>query len=125
MKKITLDICASCLRDNPQQESLLQNIPQLVAHYQKHLKPGWFRKHPKVRLVDCLSNCRNGNSVQINRDDGAILLGQINSAELITAIIKLAQKLRGPSPLEVSTELAKYVARVMPPQDGTSNYASE
>ncbi len=122
---ITIEVCFSCLRDNEQSDPLLQDPKQLMAHYEKQLKGRLWGKQAKFRFVDCLTNCDSGNSVQINRKDGGILFSKINSTDLTNEVISLALHLRKKNPLQESSALKEHLARIMPIQDGRTNYSSE
>ncbi|QQR79557.1 MAG: hypothetical protein IPJ69_09355 [Deltaproteobacteria bacterium] len=90
--KIILKVCRSCIRDNPQSDPCFLNEATLKATYQKKIKkPILGEPICELRLVDCLTNCQNPNSVQIERDDGDMLLGSINSQKNIDQVIELVK----------------------------------
>jgi len=96
-KKIVLQVCRSCIRDNEQSDPTLKDEATLRKTYQEKLKRGLFGRVAELRIVDCLTNCANPNSVQIQRDDGEILFGKICSQSSVDAVIQLSDELRDPS----------------------------
>ncbi len=114
-KKVTLLVCRSCIRENKQADPCLIDEPTLRATYARKLKKGWFGKKAELRVVDCLTNCQNSNSAQINREDGEILFGKISSEVLVDEVIQLAVTLSDTQqPLAASDSLKQCFIHTRP-----------
>jgi|GEM_PF-2572076 len=104
---ITLKVCRSCIVQNPQNDPCLKDEDALRTTYEKRLPRGLFGSRPiELCVVDCLTNCENPNSVQIDREDGEILFGKINDEASVDQIVALARDLKDlRKPLEASPPL--------------------
>ncbi len=114
-KKVTVLVCRSCIVQNKQEDPALKNEESLQRLYEKKLKKGFFGKIAELRMVDCLTNCENPNSVQIDREDGEILFGKISDEQAMDEIVQLAEALRdSKKSLEVPPSLQKKLMFVRP-----------
>jgi predicted metal-binding protein len=115
-QKITLMVCRSCIVQNSQEDSCLKDEASLRQTYEKKLKTGFFgARLAELQIVDCLTNCENPNSVQINREDGEMLFGFIRSEKQMDELIELVKKLRdSKKPLAPSEALKKNLTFVRP-----------
>jgi len=106
-------ICRSCLTTNSQTDPLLQN-PDTVFKFLKNEFRGFFSPI-RLQIVDCLVNCRNFNSIRLDRKDGTILLGKISSKEQIVQAIQLAKQIsQKNSPLKCSILSPKHLISILP-----------
>ena len=104
--KTTLFVCRSCALQNTQKDPSFQSEKILRETYEKKLKKGFFGKIAELRIVDCLTNCENPNSVMIDRENEELLLGNINEEKWVNEVVKLLKKLQDNSqPLQVSPAL--------------------
>jgi len=103
-KTLTLKVCRSCIVQNPQTDPALRDEETLRVTYEKKVPGGFFGGRViELCIVDCLTNCENPNSVQIDREDGEILFGGINDENSVDQIIALAKELKDlKKPLEAS-----------------------
>src|SRR4030095_907181 len=106
-KTLILKVCRSCVVQNPQTDPALKNEEALRETYEKKLPGGLFGGRAiDLCVVDCLTNCENPNSVQIEREDGEILFGKISDEESVDQVIALAKELKDlKKPLEASPSL--------------------
>ena len=104
LKKITVVFCRSCIRDNEQKNPTFSDEKKVQELYEEKLKKRWFGKIAELKMSDCLTNCRNPNSVKIEREDGEILFGWINDLEQVDQIVALAESLKNPKSVLRSTE---------------------
>src|SRR4030095_7333744 len=106
-KSITLKVCRSCIVQNPQSDPCLKDEETLKATYEAKLGRGFFGGLSiKLCISDCLTNCENPNSVQIDREDGEILFGKISDEKSVDQIVELAKELKDlKKPLEASEAL--------------------
>ena len=104
--KTTLFVCRSCVLQNTQKDPSFQSEKILKETYEKKLKKGFFGKIAELRIVDCLTNCENPNSIMIDRADEELLLGSINEEKWVDETIKLLKTLQDVSqPLQASQAL--------------------
>lgn len=117
--KIILKVCRSCVRDNPQSDACLLNEATLRATYQKKVKKGLLGGQLcELQFVDCLTNCQNPNSVQIERDDGDMLFGNINTQKQIDHIMETVKTCSNAChALGPSEELEEQLVFVRPKQE--------
>jgi predicted metal-binding protein len=115
-QKITLMVCRSCIDQNAQSDPALQDQAALHKTYEKKLKTGFFRsKIAELRFVDCLTNCENPNAVQIDREDGEILLGLIRTESEVDEVIRLVKGLNeSGTPLLISEKLQSNLTFIRP-----------
>lgn len=119
--KIALLVCRSCIRENTQADPSLTSEEHLRKIYSQKLKKRLFGKLAELRIVDCLTNCQNPNSVQIDREDGEMLFGRINNCARIDDVIQLVEKLRGKDvPFQPSESLKPCLVFVRPHRDWRS-----
>jgi len=105
--KTTLVVCRSCILQNSQKDAAFESEKKLIETYEKKLKSGFFGKIAELRIVDCLTNCENPNSVLIDRQGEELLLGNIDEEKWADETIKLLKTLKDPSqPLQASQALA-------------------
>ncbi|MBL7684523.1 MAG: hypothetical protein JNK65_00605 [Deltaproteobacteria bacterium] len=115
MSKITLMVCRSCITENAQQDAVFKDESTLRKTYEKKLKTGLFSKLATLRIVDCLTNCENPNSVQIENENEEMLLGLIKSESQIDEVIRLIADLRATGrKLSPSEALKKNLVFVRP-----------
>ncbi len=117
--KITLLVCRSCIRDNPQSDPCFLNEATLRATYQKKIKKGLLGGDLcELRITDCLTNCQNPNSVQIERDDGEMLFGGILTQKNADQVIDLVKTVvNACHALGPSEELEEKLVFVRPKQE--------
>ncbi len=121
-RKVTVLVCRSCIRENPQSEPALANEESLRITYKRKLKRGFFRNLAELQIVDCLTNCQNPNSVQIDCEDGEMLFGRISTCQKVDEIVVLVNKLRDLSePLKTSEILAENLIFVRSHRDWRSD----
>jgi predicted metal-binding protein len=115
-QKITLMVCRSCIAQNPQEDPCMKDEAALRETYERKLKTGFLGgKLAELLVVDCLTNCENPNSVQVNREDGEMLFGLIRSEKQIDEIIRLVKDLKDSrKSLEASEALKKQLTFVRP-----------
>lgn len=116
---IILKVCRSCVRDNPQSDPCFLNEATLRATYQKKVKKGLLSGQIcELQFVDCLTNCQNPNSVQIERDDGEMLFGGINHQKQVDQIIEVVKtNTNACHALGPSEELEEQLVFVRPKQE--------
>jgi predicted metal-binding protein len=93
-KKLTLLVCRSCIRENKQTDPKLMDEETLRATYTKKMKKTFFGQIAELRFLDCLTNCQNPDSVQINRGDQEMLFGKISSERRVDEVVELVRNLR-------------------------------
>jgi predicted metal-binding protein len=105
-KTLSLKVCRSCVVQNQQSDPLFKDEESLRMAYERKIKQGLFGRVAELCIVDCLTNCENPNSVQIDREDGEILFGRISEENLVDQVVELAKKLKDlQRPLEPSEAL--------------------
>lgn len=115
-QKIILKVCRSCIVQNSQGDVALKDEPTLRETFEGKLKKGFLRgKVADLQIVDCLTNCENPNSVQIDRGDSEMLLGFIRTEKEVDELIRLVNELRQTRmPFAVSEALKEKLIFVRP-----------
>lgn len=116
--KIKLLVCRSCIRDNPQSDSLFASVENAKQVYGKKLRRNFFGTHAELKWVDCLTNCHRPNSVQIETLSGEeILFAEISSNNKMDEVIEMVKKFsKSSEPVTVPASLQENLRWIHNPE---------
>lgn len=118
---VTVLICQSCIATNVQGCEFFSETRIVHDAVSRRYRKRLFKRPVRFFFVDCLGNCRNPNSVQIDREDGSLLYGRIQDEETFQAILDLGEKLNDTkTPLNDVQACAPNFIEYIPPTDWKS-----